>query len=330
MKLVSEKMASHREYNLWDLSRAGDCDGVAWALEMAPASDATFLDPDGNTPLHVACEMGWLGVAELLLPHTRNVNAPNHALWTPLHLAAVSGNSDLCALLLRAGASPRSVTSGSKCNALHLAADKGHTAVCRAILETGEVPVDGCTVEGWTPLLLCASKGHADTAELVLGFGAMVNAPDPANRETPLHKACRLGHHGVARRLLDSGATFTLDAKGRSPLDYALEKGFKWSIRVAPLEEMPALYGQLTTMTNRLHTAERAATAAEGESRAAQSAARDALARADRAVALQKKAEVRAGTSEVKRAEAAAQLSMSDTSLSLFKISKAISKQFFI
>ena len=299
--------------NLWELARDNDVAGVERALQMAPTGDVNFADNDGNTPLHVGCESGHQAVVSLLLPHATDVDRPNHARWTSLHLASAGGFAGIVDLLLQRGASGRRVTSGSKCNALHLAADQGRAAVCRLLVEVGKVPVDSCTVEGWTSLLLASSRGHASVVQLLAEYGASVNTGDPQNRETPLHKACRLGHHGVARRLLDCGAVFTLDDKGRSPLDHALERGFKWSIRVVPLEELPQLHSQLSQMTRQLGTAERVATAAEGEARQLRRAAEDAETRASKAAKLQREAELRASTAETRRAEAAAALSMSDS-----------------
>lgn len=56
----------------------------------------------GWSPLHEACNHGWLGVAELLLRAGADVNARGLDDDTPLHDAAINGHSKvahaLCAL----------------------------------------------------------------------------------------------------------------------------------------------------------------------------------------------------------------------------------------
>lgn len=53
-------------------------------------------DPDGvnrlgRTPLHEACQGGYVEVLQVLLDFTRNTDAPDAEGQTPTHLAAVHG-----------------------------------------------------------------------------------------------------------------------------------------------------------------------------------------------------------------------------------------------
>lgn len=50
-------------------------------------------DTSGRTALHVACELGFEEITKLLLQHHGDVHAIDCNGQTPLHLAAMSGNS---------------------------------------------------------------------------------------------------------------------------------------------------------------------------------------------------------------------------------------------
>lgn len=60
----------------------------------------------GWTPLHEATNHGHLAVAQLLIKHGANVNAPGLDDVTPLHDAASFGTLKLVKLLIDKGADP--------------------------------------------------------------------------------------------------------------------------------------------------------------------------------------------------------------------------------
>ncbi|MFL5240713.1 MAG: ankyrin repeat domain-containing protein [Gemmataceae bacterium] len=104
---------------------------------------------------------------------------------TLLHDAALAGEAELAAVLIRAGASP-----------------------------------DAKEAEGHTPLYR-ASMG--DVARVLLAAGAAVDVASGPTRGTPLHQAARRGYVSVAQALLDHGATINArDAKGETPLRRAV------------------------------------------------------------------------------------------------------------
>jgi truncated hemoglobin YjbI len=104
---------------------------------------------------------------------------------TLLHDAALVGEAELAALLLRSGADP-----------------------------------DAKEREDHTPLYR-ASTG--DVARVLLAGGATVDVTSGPSRGTPLHQASRRGYVSVAQALLDHGATIDArDAKGQTPLRRAV------------------------------------------------------------------------------------------------------------
>jgi ankyrin repeat protein len=104
---------------------------------------------------------------------------------TLLHDAAMAGDAELAAVLIRSGADP-----------------------------------DAREAEGHTPLYR-ASTG--DVARVLLAAGATADVASGPTRGTALHQAARRGHVSVAQALLDHGtAVDARDAKGETPLRRAV------------------------------------------------------------------------------------------------------------
>jgi truncated hemoglobin YjbI len=104
---------------------------------------------------------------------------------TLLHEAAMAGDAELAAALIRAGADPDAKEP------------EGHTPLYRA--STGEV------------------------ARVLLAAGASADVTSGPTRGTPLHQAARRGSRAVAAALLDHGANIEArDAKGETPLRRAV------------------------------------------------------------------------------------------------------------
>jgi ankyrin repeat protein len=61
-------------------------------------------DDNGNTPLHIACERGFLDVVEVFTKNNAQLNAIEGQKQTPLHRAAENGHADVVELLLKIGA----------------------------------------------------------------------------------------------------------------------------------------------------------------------------------------------------------------------------------
>ena len=102
------------------------------------------------------------------------VNARTGFGYTPLHLAALKGESMVAEFLLSHGAEVDAKTPEGN-TPLHFAALAGHKAVAELLLSRG-ADVNGRNAFGATPLHLAAAKGFKAEAESLLAHHADLNA----------------------------------------------------------------------------------------------------------------------------------------------------------
>ena len=135
--------------------------------------------------------------------------------WSALDIAAWNGYTQLCALLLDAGADPDrpGVAAAGGVSPLCLAVQQGHVDVCERLLAAAAstrctADIGGC--RGVSPLHVAAHAGHAHLVRLLLRAGADVDARMTTGRGvgdvTPLHLAVERGHLDVVDALLDAGS----------------------------------------------------------------------------------------------------------------------------
>jgi hypothetical protein len=102
---------------------------------------------------------------------------------------------------------------------LHDAAMAGEAECAAVLIRSGSDP-DATEPEGHTPLYR-ASTG--EVTRVLLAAGATVDVPSGPTRGTPLHQAARRGFGTVATALLDHGAKVDArDSKGQTPLRRAV------------------------------------------------------------------------------------------------------------
>jgi ankyrin repeat protein len=130
--------------------------------------DPDTRDPNGQHGLYLAIRSSSPKVTKALVdwPKT-DVESLNKVGESPLMMAALAGDLELCRHLINRGA---------------------------AVNKTG-----------WTPLHYAATKGHLAVIQLLLDEHAFIDAESP-NRTTPLMMAARYGTLEAARLLLQEGA----------------------------------------------------------------------------------------------------------------------------
>lgn len=153
------------ELDPYDAIIIGDKDQVTKSL--ATGWDANALSPDGFTPLGLAAFFNRPEIFDLLLPLTRDVNAPaqNPQKVAALHAATAVHSVPMVERLLRAGASP-----------------------------------DQPQADGFTPLHVAARHGDGAIAALLVLFGADPRLQN-AKGEDAIAQARAGGHEWLAKRL---------------------------------------------------------------------------------------------------------------------------------
>jgi ankyrin repeat protein len=95
--------------------------------------------------------------------------------FTPLHLAAISGDAALIPILIRAGAEVEAEIRPSWRTPLFCAAEHGHTDCIYALVAGGAAVDRPCHInkkESITPLIAAVERGHASAVTALLELGA--------------------------------------------------------------------------------------------------------------------------------------------------------------
>ena len=224
-------------------------------------SNGAYIDARGcygYTPLIKAICYGKSKSAQYLIEKGADVNAMDNEGYTPLMLALNEKNDDIAALLLDRGADLNAVDSNGG-TILICACRAGNIKLVRNCIECG-IDVNRWSSLGYSPLNEAIYEGFTDIARLLIETGAEVDHPY-TNRSKPLHLAASKNNSEIitilinkgadlegyadngmralhfaayngstetVRALLEAGADrLSKDREGKTPLDYAVEKGHK-------------------------------------------------------------------------------------------------------
>lgn len=156
---------------------------------------------------HPLCQCPKCAPAQKLARISANglsVNVTNQDGFSPLHMAALHGRTDLVPLLLKHGAYS-GARNTSQAVPLHLACQQGHFQVAKCLLDSNAKP-NKKDLSGNTPLICACSAGHHEVAALLLQHGASINACNNKGN-TALHEAVMGRHTLVVELLLFYGAS---------------------------------------------------------------------------------------------------------------------------
>ncbi|KHJ49422.1 ankyrin repeat protein [Trichuris suis] len=195
---------------------------IVGALLLA-GLDEMHRDNNGWAPLHYASCNGHLGACALLCSHHgETVDLSDNGGRTPLMLAVEEGHLDVAKCLLQFRASPFKPSLDGR-TALHLAASSGSSELCYLLVsQSAGINVDVFDIEGRTSLYYAVLEEHADIVEMLLSFGCDPNMADLHGR-TPLHVASWLGNLPIIELLLRHGANVDAgDRENRTALMIAV------------------------------------------------------------------------------------------------------------
>ncbi|XP_037120503.1 serine/threonine-protein phosphatase 6 regulatory ankyrin repeat subunit A isoform X3 [Syngnathus acus] len=197
-------------------------------LDVLMDSSGTDFPSDSEShgqisPLHLAAYHGHCGALEVLLSSMPDVDVRNPQGRTPLSLACSRGHQECVSLLLHRGASPMAFDYSHKMTALHAAVINGHSGCLRLIMSNNDqhINLDALDVNKQTPLMLAVLNGHTECVYSLLSQGANVQVQDCWGR-TALHRGAVTGQEECVEALLQRGASACVkDIRGLSPLHLA-------------------------------------------------------------------------------------------------------------
>ncbi|KAM9324223.1 histone-lysine N-methyltransferase EHMT1 [Gastrophryne carolinensis] len=222
LALDSEKPKKLRFHpkQLYFSARQGELQKVL--MMLVDGIDPNYkMDQQGKrTPLHASAEMGHSDICHMLVQAGANLDNCSEDQRTPLMDAAENCHMDTVKYLVRAGAllDPRD-SEGSTC--LHLASKKGHYEVVKYLVSSVKMDVNCQDDGGWTPMIWATEYKHVDIVKLLHSYGADINIRD--NEENIcLHWAAFAGSVEIAQILLDSKCDLRgVNIHGDSPLHIA-------------------------------------------------------------------------------------------------------------
>lgn len=147
-------------------------DSAALKALVSRHADVNLPQPDGTTALLWAVHWNDVDAARLLLRAGANPTATNRFGASPLSEAAGTGNADLVAALLNAGADAKALSTTGGETVLMTASRGGSAEAVRLLLDHGADVNAREHYKGQTALMWAAAERHADVVKLLLARGA--------------------------------------------------------------------------------------------------------------------------------------------------------------
>jgi len=186
----------------------------------------------GFTPLHICAKYGTTEVLRVLLTHEfSDPDVPARNGLTPLHVATHYDHMPTARVLLSHGASPRS-TAQNGYTPLHIAAKRNRLDIAKVLLDECKTNSSPESKNGYTPLHLASQEGHRDMVRLLLSHGAHADS-SAVNGLRPLHLAAQEDHIPIAEALVveSHGEIDPQTKAGYTPLHTACHFGRPGVIR---------------------------------------------------------------------------------------------------
>ncbi|KAF9875384.1 hypothetical protein CkaCkLH20_07204 [Colletotrichum karsti] len=191
-------------------------------------------DVNGKTPLMMAVEYENLGVAKALLEHGVNVDTVNKQ-GSALSRAVTYGLADFVKELIDHNAKVEN-PDYYETPLLYVAARNGDERAIGASLTVSGIDVNvKDSSDGDSPLLAASARGHELIVQMLLDKKVDVHAVNKKG-ETALHRACFSGHTEAARILLAAGADSDIklqDSDGDTPLHSASRRDDLGNLEIA-------------------------------------------------------------------------------------------------
>jgi len=132
--IIDTRDASTGETALHIVTRERDSTWMRFLLTRGAKTD--MRDAQGNTPLMIAAQLGFVEGAQLLIDRRASVDLANNAGETPLIRAVQNRDAAMVQLLMTSGANPNKVDSGAGLSAHDYATRDRRSAAILKILES--------------------------------------------------------------------------------------------------------------------------------------------------------------------------------------------------
>lgn len=186
------------------------------------------FDLEGRSALHLAAERGYLQVCDALLANKAFINAKSRVGRTALHLAAMNGFSDLVKFLIQDHGAVIDVLTLRKQTPLHLAAASGQLEICKLLLELG-ASIDATDDQGQKPIHAAAMNNYSEVAQLFLQKHPSLVMACTKDGNTCAHIAAMQGSIRVIEELMKFDRQGVISARNKlteaTPLQLAAEGG---------------------------------------------------------------------------------------------------------
>ena len=195
---------------------------VKFLLESNPNSEVKLKTITELTPLHFACQEGYVGFVKTLIGKKANLEAQDNDKNKPLNIAA-KNNKKQCAFYLlekilnKSNIHPEPDLVKFFCfgnedlllealktstELIHIVAAGGNLSLLQNLIDQeGEANVSTTDIYSRTPLELAIKYGHTRVAEFMISNNANIEAKDH-NQNTPLHLAIEAGQDDVVKDLI--------------------------------------------------------------------------------------------------------------------------------
>lgn len=207
---------SSEEEDFWNALEKGKLDQMRQVLETRrDLVDATLPSPNRAyswTPMHIAAQKGCSEIIEeLVKAGSRAIDQSTEREWpenyTPMLLAAKHGHANVIETLVRLGSRAIDTANAErKITPMHLAAYYGHSLVIETLFRLGSQSLDAEDAQGVRPIGYAARNEQPAVVELLVRLGSTgLDSPD-IEGNTPMHLAATNGSIGVIEKLLQLGS----------------------------------------------------------------------------------------------------------------------------
>nr|XP_040236278.2 serine/threonine-protein phosphatase 6 regulatory ankyrin repeat subunit A isoform X1 [Anopheles coluzzii] len=202
---------------------------------LANHARVDVFDNEGRSALHLAAEHGYLQVCDALITNKAFINSKSRVGRTALHLAAMNGYSELVKFLIRDHNAVVDILTLRKQTPLHLAAASGQMNVCKLLLELG-ANIDATDDVGQKPIHVAAQNNYSEVAKLFLQQHPNLVMATSKDGNTCAHIAAMQGSVKVIEELMKFDRNGVISTRNKltdsTPLQLAAEGGHADVVKV--------------------------------------------------------------------------------------------------